>query len=190
MTTVDFKHNYDWPFASAWIRIFRWAKLKLSNARPGDTVEPLTNDHPHQRPSLSYDHISCDGQWFMFVYESLTSDHPSLRPHQCDSVGSHIRGVLLYARHKLCPHSWITPQGRHSWVGHNLWRAYLHAGHYWAWTCPIWKVVFTRAVIVSHSCAWSQRLSYRLSTNELPTAYGRRRLFVQLANQAGSDIIT
>ena len=42
-----------------------------------NTVEPLTNDHPHQRPSLSYDHISCDGQWFLFVYESLTSDHPS-----------------------------------------------------------------------------------------------------------------
>ena len=41
------------------------------------TVEPLTNDHPHQRPSLSYDHISCYGQWFLFVYESLTSDHPS-----------------------------------------------------------------------------------------------------------------
>ena len=41
------------------------------------TVEPLTNDHPHQRPSLSNDHISCDGQWFLFVYESLTSDHPS-----------------------------------------------------------------------------------------------------------------
>ena len=41
------------------------------------TVEPLTNDHPHQRPSLSYDHISCDGQWCLFVYESLTSDHPS-----------------------------------------------------------------------------------------------------------------
>ena len=41
------------------------------------TVEPLTNDHPHQRPSLSYDHISCDGLWFLFVYESLTSDHPS-----------------------------------------------------------------------------------------------------------------
>ena len=34
------------------------------------TVEPLTNDHPHQRPSLSYDHISCDGQWFLFIYES------------------------------------------------------------------------------------------------------------------------
>ena len=42
-----------------------------------NTVEPLTNDHPHQRPSLSYDHISCDGQGFLFVYESLTSDHPS-----------------------------------------------------------------------------------------------------------------
>ena len=41
------------------------------------TVEPLTNDHPHQRPPLSYDHISCDGQWFLFVYEFLTSDHPS-----------------------------------------------------------------------------------------------------------------
>ena len=41
------------------------------------TVEPLTNDHLHQRPSLSYDHISCDGQWVLFVYESLTSDHPS-----------------------------------------------------------------------------------------------------------------
>ena len=41
------------------------------------TVEPLTNDHPHQRPSLSYDHISCYGQSFLFVYESLTSDHPS-----------------------------------------------------------------------------------------------------------------
>ena len=41
------------------------------------TVEPLTNDHPHQRPSLSYDHISCDGQGILFVYESLTSDHPS-----------------------------------------------------------------------------------------------------------------
>ena len=25
-----------------------------------DTVEPLSNDHPHQRPSLLYDHISCD----------------------------------------------------------------------------------------------------------------------------------
>ena len=62
-----------------------------------DTVEPLTNEHPHQRPSLSYDHISCDGQWFLFVYESLTSDHPSyIRPHQCDSEGGRIRGVLLY----------------------------------------------------------------------------------------------
>ena len=41
------------------------------------TVEPLSNDHPRQRPSLSYDHMSCDGQGFLFVYESLTSDHPS-----------------------------------------------------------------------------------------------------------------
>ena len=42
----------------------------------GPTVEPLSNDHPHQRPSLLYDHISCDGQCFLFV-RSLTNDHPS-----------------------------------------------------------------------------------------------------------------
>ena len=41
-----------------------------------DTVELLSNDHPHQRPSLSYDHILCDGQCFLFV-RSLTNDHPS-----------------------------------------------------------------------------------------------------------------
>ena len=40
------------------------------------TVEPLSNDHPHQRPSLLYDHISCDGQCFLFV-RFLTNDHPS-----------------------------------------------------------------------------------------------------------------
>ena len=40
------------------------------------TVDPLTNDHPHQRPSLLYDNISCDGQCFLFV-RSLTNDHPS-----------------------------------------------------------------------------------------------------------------
>ena len=40
------------------------------------TVELLSNDHPHQRPSLLYDHILCDGQCFLFV-RSLTNDHPS-----------------------------------------------------------------------------------------------------------------
>ena len=40
------------------------------------TVEPLSNDHPHQRPSLLYNHISCDGQCFLFV-RSLTDNHPS-----------------------------------------------------------------------------------------------------------------
>ena len=54
----------------------RW-KYRTQCSLLSTTVEPLTNDHPHQRPSLSYDHISCDGQWFLFVYESLTSDHPS-----------------------------------------------------------------------------------------------------------------
>ena len=40
------------------------------------TVEPLSNDHLHQRPSLLYDHILCDGHCFLFV-RSLTNDHPS-----------------------------------------------------------------------------------------------------------------
>ena len=40
------------------------------------TVEPLLNDHPHQQPSLLYDHISCDGHRFLFV-RSLTDDRPS-----------------------------------------------------------------------------------------------------------------
>ena len=40
------------------------------------TVEPLSNDHPHQRPSLLYDHILCDGHCFLFL-RSLTNDHPS-----------------------------------------------------------------------------------------------------------------
>ena len=42
------------------------------------TVEPLSNDHPHQRPSLLilYYHILCDGHCFLFV-RSLTNDHPS-----------------------------------------------------------------------------------------------------------------
>ena len=62
-----------------WRSCRSWCLLQFSTRGccAGCTVEPLTNDHPHQRPSLSYDHISCDGQWVMFVYESLTSDHPS-----------------------------------------------------------------------------------------------------------------
>ena len=40
------------------------------------TVEPMSNDHPHQWPSLLYDHILCDGQCFRFV-RSLTNNHPS-----------------------------------------------------------------------------------------------------------------
>ena len=56
----------------------------------GDPVEPLANDHPHQRPSLSYDHISCDGQWFLFVYESSRATIPLIRPP------SESHWVLLY----------------------------------------------------------------------------------------------
>ena len=43
-----------------------WNNLSTDGVH-ASTVEPLTNDHPHQRPSLLYDHISCDGQCFLFV---------------------------------------------------------------------------------------------------------------------------
>ena len=36
------------------------SKQNNDSLKLADTVEPLSNDHPHQRPSLSYDHISCD----------------------------------------------------------------------------------------------------------------------------------
>ena len=100
------------------------AKYQIGAIHTADTVEPLTNDHPHQRPSLSYDRISCDGQWFLFVYESLTSDHPSYTTTR-DSEGGRIRGVLLYYQmwwfvtesirarvHRLYPPSIVqTPDG-------------------------------------------------------------------------------
>ena len=54
MKTADFKHNYDWPFASAWIRIYRWAKIKLSNARPEDM------------PVISYDRLVNTGPGILF----------------------------------------------------------------------------------------------------------------------------
>ena len=42
--------QYDWPFARAWIRIFRWAKLKLSNAQHADmpviSYAPTHEYHP------------------------------------------------------------------------------------------------------------------------------------------------
>ena len=74
------------------------------------TVEPLTNDHPHQRPSLSYDHISCDGLWFLFVYESLTSDHPSYTTTpMCFWGWSYKRGsTVLSVRFNKCRQLWTT----------------------------------------------------------------------------------
>ena len=56
-------------------RVIQWLSQKRRSIHC-DTVEPQANDHPHQRPSLLYDHISSDGQCFRFV-RSLTDDHPS-----------------------------------------------------------------------------------------------------------------
>ena len=51
MPTADFKHNNDWQLAHPWIPIFRWANLKLSNARLGDM------------PVISYAHTHEYGPW-------------------------------------------------------------------------------------------------------------------------------
>ena len=77
-----FNSNSSWNITKCIPQMIMYCTTWLSysallSPRVSHTVESLTNDHPHQRPSLSYDHISCDGQWFLFVYESLTSDHPS-----------------------------------------------------------------------------------------------------------------
>ena len=61
--------------------------------RQESTVEPLTNDHPHQRPSLSYD-VTDSG--FCSYTNPSRATIPLIRPHQCDSEGGRIRGVLLY----------------------------------------------------------------------------------------------
>ena len=49
------------------VRVFISNKMPPYTALFGTTVEPLSNDHPHQRPSLSYDHISCDGQYTVCI---------------------------------------------------------------------------------------------------------------------------
>ena len=60
------------------------------------TVEPLSNDHPHQRPSLLYDHILCDGQCFLFA-RSLTDDNPSDATNdQSDGIFSLANDHLAY----------------------------------------------------------------------------------------------
>ena len=83
----------------------------------GGTVEPLTNDHPHQRPSLSYDHISCDGQWFMFVYESLTSDHPSYMTTPMWFWGwSYKRGSTVSRYFDISNIEWINDQSDDTWA--------------------------------------------------------------------------
>ena len=62
--------------------------------RQGTTVEPLSNDHPHQRPSLLYDHILCDGPCFLFV-RSLTNDYPS------DATNDRVRWDFLPRKRPL-----------------------------------------------------------------------------------------
>ena len=72
-----FRSNLHYHIATSWNHTAYCVTQKMASIACS-TVEPLTDDHPHQRPSLSYDHISCDGQGILCVYESLTSDHTNV----------------------------------------------------------------------------------------------------------------
>ena len=77
----------EWPIVIAWL-IRSISKNKHFFLLY--TVEPPSNNHPHQRPSLLYDHILCDGHCFLFV-RSLTNDHPS------DATNDRVRWDFLYS---------------------------------------------------------------------------------------------
>ena len=55
-----------------------------------NTVEPLTNDHPHTTTFRVTDSGFCS------YTNPSRATIPLIRPHQCDSEGCRIRGVLLY----------------------------------------------------------------------------------------------
>ena len=96
-------------------------KLSHRSGETNSTVEPLMNDHPHQRPSLSYDHISCDGQWLLFVYESLTSDHPSYTTTPMWFWGwSYKRGSTVFVCNKY-RHWTILPVSETEWSMWSHW---------------------------------------------------------------------
>ena len=59
------------------------------------TVEPLTNDHPHQRPSSHTTTFRVTDSGFCSCTNPSRATIPLIRPHQCDSEGGRIRGVLL-----------------------------------------------------------------------------------------------
>ena len=71
------------PFLGTLWSLF-WMCVYLIPLRLSNTVEPLSNDHPHQRPSLVYDHISCDivgaaqHIWIPHERPSLLYDHTNV----------------------------------------------------------------------------------------------------------------
>ena len=81
------------------------------------TVEPMSNDHPHQRPSHLYDHILCDGQCFLFV-RSLTDDHPS------DATDDRVRWDFLPRERP--PRLWC--------ISKNLWCRFNIRSQWWIMT--------------------------------------------------------
>ena len=69
----------------------------------GNTVEPLTNDHPtNDHPSHTTTFRVTDSGFCSYTNPSRATI-PLIRPHQCDSEGGRIRGILLYIV-SVCTH--------------------------------------------------------------------------------------
>ena len=60
--------------------------------RKNGKVEPLTNDHPSHTTTFRVTDIG-----FCSYTNPSRATIPLIRPHQCDSEGGRIRGVLLYS---------------------------------------------------------------------------------------------
>ena len=73
--------------------------IRIPSSKYRFTVEPVTNDHSHQRPIHHPSHTTTfrvtDSGFCSYTNPSRATI-PLIRPHQCDSEGGRIRGVLLY----------------------------------------------------------------------------------------------
>ena len=70
---------------------FGWRSLLLGISTSISTIEPLTNDHPSHTTTFR---VTDSG--FCSYTNPSRATIPLIGPHQCDSEGGRIRGVLLY----------------------------------------------------------------------------------------------
>ena len=88
------------------------------------TVEPLSNDHPHQRPSLLYDHILCDVGRTPAGNISLSTAilAAGAIPSKVLRVLSHMQVATISTR-TFCrqQRAFLFPAVRSVWAGHQAW---------------------------------------------------------------------